>query len=108
MWDNCDSLKENKDGSIHTCHGVAYTEESNESIRSNSDIQMPKTKRRSLVTKELKLPKSKIVPHRIPPLFNNNIEIPYNNTYESALTIIWKLQRQMHSLNQSVSYRYVG
>ena len=91
-WDNFDSMKENKDGSIHTCHGVAYTEESNESARRHSDIQMTKTKRRSLVTKELELPKSKIVPHRIPPLFNNNIEIRYNSTYASALTIIWKLQ----------------
>ena len=26
-WDNFDSLKEDKEASIHTCHGVAYTEE---------------------------------------------------------------------------------
>lgn len=25
-----DSVKENKEGTIHTCHGVAYTEQSSE------------------------------------------------------------------------------
>ena len=45
-WDNFDSVKENKEGSIHTCHGVAYTEQSSETEWRKCDISNPKTERR--------------------------------------------------------------
>ena len=105
-WDNFDSLKENKDGSIHTCHGVAYTEESNETVKRNSDINMPLTKRRSVLTEKVHLPEKKFVPHKTPPLFNKENQVTYNNTYASSLTSIWRLQ--LHIYDHSVSHRDVG
>ena len=49
LWfDNFDVNKENKEGSIHTCHGVAYTESSSQTLERTSEIQMPKSSRRSL------------------------------------------------------------
>ena len=50
----------------------------------------------------------KIIPHKDPPLFNNNREVTYDDSYSTALTLIWKLQRRIHSSNQVISYRYVG
>ena len=106
-WDNFDSLKENKTGSIHTCHRVAYTEESDETMERNMDIQIPRSKRRSIDCKELDLPKMKIVPHKPATLFNEIRDLTYDDTYATALVLIWKLQSQIHSANKVVSYHYV-
>ena len=61
-WDNFDVQKENSIGSIHTTHGVAFTERSDETIERPSDVQMPRTKRRSLNVETKELPSKAIVP----------------------------------------------
>ena len=44
-WDKFDSMVENKEGSLHTCHGVAYTEKSSETVERNiDDVQVSITK----------------------------------------------------------------
>ena len=107
-WNNFDAAKENKAGSIHTTHGIAYTESSAETIERSTDIQMPKSKRRSLTVSEVNLPSKNIVPHALPRLFDKGKEVPYENTYASALPLIWKTPRQLCRSNQTVSYRYFG
>ena len=107
-WDNFDSLKENKTGPIHTCHGVAYTEKSDEAIERDFDINIPKSNRRSIDPVEIELPKKKIFPHKEPPLFDCIIPVTHDDSYTAALILIWKLPRLLHSSNQKVSYRFVG
>ena len=97
-WDNFDSLKENKDGSIHTCHGVAYTEESSDTVRRNSDINMPRTKRRSVIAEKIQLPENNIIPHKTPPLFDKENPVTYDNTFASSLSSMWRLQRKLKAL----------
>ena len=107
-WDNFDVIKENKEGSLHTCHGVAYTDESDGTIERDTSIQLTKSSRRSLVKTLQKLPEVNIIPHKLPELLKNATEHNYDGTYASFLPILWKTQRQLCSSNQSVSYRYVG
>ena len=45
---NFDQKKENSFGSIHTCHGMEFTERSGETIDRSSNVQMPRTKRRTI------------------------------------------------------------
>ena len=40
-WDNFDCKKETKEVSIHTCHGVAFQEESEQTIERNESLQVP-------------------------------------------------------------------
>ena len=95
LWyDNFDVNKENKEGSIHTCHGVAYTESSPDTEQRNVNIQLPKSSRRSLAREVVKLPVANIVPHRLPPLLKNAKEISYDRSYASLLPLLWKIQRQ--------------
>ena len=54
-WDNFDTSKETKEGSIHTCNGVAYNEETPGTMKQNDSIIIPKSKRRSLYMKQLNL-----------------------------------------------------
>ena len=108
-WDNFDSIKENKKGSIHTCHGVAFTEVSDETLERNNDVQIPNSKRRSVDTTDVELSKAKVFPHKEPQLFDNNTErTTSNHSYADSLILLWKLQRIAHKSNQVVSYRYVG
>ena len=108
-WDNFDSMVENKEGSIHTTHGVAFTEESSETIERNTDsIQVPRSKnRRSLDAKETELPNMNIVPHKLPPLLESK-DTEYDNMYASALPLIWRMQRLVNRSHQTVSHRFSG
>ncbi len=107
-WDNFDVTKENKQGSIHTCHGVAYTESSPNTVERDESIQIPKSSRRSLDKTVVELPDANVFPHKLPPLLTQANDINYDGTYASFLSLIWKIQRKICSPNQSVSYRYVG
>ena len=109
LWfDNFDVNKENKEGSIHTCHGVAYTESSSQTLERTSEIQMPKSSRRSLGKDVVELPNANIDKHKLPPLLNDAKDFDYDRSYASFLPLLWKTQRQICSSAQSVSYRYVG
>ena len=94
LWyDNFDIKKENKEGSIHTCHGVAYTESSTETLERTSDIQMPKSSRRSLGKDVVELPNANIDPHKLLLLLNDAKDIDYDRSYASFLPLLWKTQR---------------
>ena len=103
-------MVENKEGSIHTCtHGVAFTEESSETIERNTDsIQVPRSKnRQSLDAKETELPNMNIVPHKLPPSLESK-DTKYDNMYASTLPLIWRMQRLVNRSHQTVSHRFSG
>ena len=89
-WDNFDVQKENREGSLHTCHGVAYIESSAETVERNENIGIPKSSRRSLDKREVELPEANIIPHKLPPLLNKAKDLDYDNTYASFLPLMWE------------------
>ena len=95
-WDNFQSTVENKQGAVNTCHGVAYTEESSETIERNSDIEIPRTQKRSLCVTQSKLPSKNIIPYNSPTLFDDIDQGTYSDMYASTIPLIWKMQRQLH------------
>ena len=66
-WDNYDSKKENMEGGIHTCHGIAFQEESKDSIlRPENEFKKLTTsgkKTVKVVAKEF--PKVSMKPHKV-------------------------------------------
>ena len=55
-WDNFDCNKETIEGNVHTCHGVAFQEESDKSIERNLVSQVPKSKKRTISVVPVDLP----------------------------------------------------
>ena len=55
------------------------------------------------------LPCTKIDPKKLPPVFEKEDDPNhYDGTYARALSLIWRIQRQLCCANQNVSYRLVG
>ena len=53
-WDNFDAKKENMQGSIHTTHGIAYQEESTNTVRASLDITIQESKSDTYPEKSIK------------------------------------------------------
>ena len=69
-WFDC--KVENKEGSIHTTHGVCFLEKLDETVERNfDDVQLPRTGKRSLIAEKQHLPVAKIVPHKLPSSFGD-------------------------------------
>jgi hypothetical protein len=72
-WDNFDSKVENTERSIHTCHGVAFTEISPDAIiRNMNDVQVPRSKRNAVDPPKTQLSCSKIIPHKLLPTLDSD------------------------------------
>ena len=112
LWfDNFDCKVENKEGSIHTTHGVCFLEESDETVKRNFDVvQQQRTGRRSLIAVEQQLPEAKIAPHKLPPSFDESKSgmNAKSGTFADCLPLLWKMQRYLAKENQTTSYRFVG
>ena len=59
-WDNFDCKKETKEGSVHTCHGIAIQEESSQSVERNESSEVPKSKKRTVSVAPLNLLQRKL------------------------------------------------
>ena len=107
-WDNFDCKKETIEGSIHTCHGVAFQENSNgakprEELATNTPISGRKT----VSVVEHKLPKRPVKLHKEPPSLPLELTV-HNYNCSKRMLFLWKLLRFAHSTgNQSIS-RFVG
>ena len=78
-WDNFDCKKESKEGSIHTCHGVAFQEESSQSTEREDVAEVPRSKKRTVSVVPIDLSRRKVIPHKEPKSFNDMICSDYND-----------------------------
>ena len=107
-WDNFDCKKETKEVSIHTCHGVAFQEESEQTIERNESLQVPISRKRTVSVAPLHLPERKILPHKEPVQFQAFSPFEYDDYGASQILLCWKLLRQVHSGDKQEIARFVG
>ena len=79
-------------------------------MRYYDEVQIERTGRRSLRAEEQHLPEAKIVPHKLPPSFDDSKSgmNAKSGTFADSLPLIWKMQRHVNKDNQITSYRFVG
>ena len=96
-------------GTIHNTHGVVYQEESVEAIRREYFVDIPRSKRRTIVSSNQKLNHRKITTKTEPPLFGSTqCSIPSTETKEGCLKLtVWKIVRQVNMVDQTIP-RYKG
>ena len=107
-WDNFDCKKETTEGSIHTCHGIACQEMSdNAKPREELDTNTPISGCKTVKLANLSSPKRAIRLHKEPPSLLLELTRHRFNCSKRML-FLWKLLRLAHSTgNQSIS-RFVG
>ena len=71
-WDNFDCKEENTEGSLHTTHGTAYQEETENCIRQSTEIEVERSNRGSVTIEPMQLEKREIVPHKIRACLQNS------------------------------------
>ena len=59
-WDNFDCNKETKEGSIHTCHGVAFQEEFEQTSCRDEAVEVVRSKKRTVSVLPHVLPRQKL------------------------------------------------
>ena len=90
-WDNFDCSKETKEGSIHTCHGVALQEESEQTLCRDEAIEMVRSKKRTVSVLPHVLSRGEITPQKEPGLFSGNATFTYDSTLANRVLLSWKL-----------------
>ena len=107
-WDNFDVKKETIQGSLHTTHGIAFQEKSPTNLDRNTDIEIPRSNKKSITYQPLQLSQGKIVPHKNPQLFDAAVNQEYNGHFADDVILVWNAKRRILSKSlQSVS-RFVG
>ena len=107
-WDNFDCNKETIEGSLHTCHGVAFQEESAESMERNQVFKVPESKKRTISVVPVDLPKRKVTPHKEPASFRGTSTYKYDHTDARRILLCWNLLRQAYSVTSQSISRFVG
>ena len=110
-WDNSDYKKENKQGSIHTTHGIAFQEPSpHTQVVDRLNLSVERSGRKSITPQTSELPAPFVNPYKPPATFKSSDMVlpPTNcaNTAENAL-FLWSLQRMLNSSKQLIP-RFVG
>ena len=101
-WDNFDCVKEIANGSIHTCHGVAYQQESSASIQRLDQAQVQNSKKRTIPMVDDELPKVTIVPKKEPPKLDAIIDSSFDSSASERIITLWEtLRRVKHRCNTS-------
>ena len=59
--------KETKEGSVHTCHGVAFQEDSDGCMKRDETLEVPVSKKRTISVVPQFPRKVKEIPHKEPP-----------------------------------------
>ena len=106
-WDNFDCNKETIEGSIHTCHGIAFQEQSDESKERNQVLQVPKSNKRTISVVPVDLLNRKITPHREPKSFSGTSTFEYNASDAFRILMCWNLLRQAYSATNQTISRFV-
>ena len=107
-WDNFDCKKESLAGSIHTCHGIAFQEESGQSkSREELAISIPSSGRKTVSVIPQRLPKKSIKPHTEPKHLPLDLSKNYDFHFKRMLNL-WKMLRVAHSSGNQLLPRFVG
>ena len=108
-WDNCDVKKENKSGSIHTTHGIAFQEPSQRSKQVES-ISIQRSGRKSITPQNVELPTPVVIPHKPPSKFKStDALLPTIECRASAEDALfnWVIKR-ISNMNKQLVPRFVG
>ena len=106
-WDNFDCTKENAKGSVHTTHGIAFQEISeNTVIHEKTGIERSGKKTPTVLPCEL--PVININPKRLPTALTMKSEVSSNNDKSKELLFLWKTQRRIHKGELQLIPRFVG
>ena len=70
-WNNFDCKKETKEGSAHTCHGIAFQEEFSQSAERDESSEVPRSKKRTVSVAPFNLPQRKKISHKEPAQFQS-------------------------------------
>ena len=108
-WDNFDCLKEIASGSIHTCHGVAFQQESSASMQRVEQTQVQNSQRRTVLLADNELPKVTIVPRKEPPKLDAIIDSSYDSNASERILVVRKTLRRFSSMERKQAIpRFVG
>ncbi len=109
-WDNFDCKKETMEGSIHTCHGIAFQEQSADSIiRDDLQLSILDSGCKTVKVQEQELRKVSIQPHKEPVLLASPPHERQKYEDKSArMLFLWKLLRTAHSFGDQKISRFVG
>ena len=107
-WDNFHCNKETIEGSVHKCHGVAFQEESAESMERNQVFKVPESKKMTISVVPVDLPKRKVTPHKEPASFHGTSTYKYDDTDARRVLLCWNLLRQAYSVTSQSILRLVG
>ena len=108
-WDNFDCNKETKEGSIHTCHGIAFQEESEQTQHRDETMEVVRSKQRTVTVLPHVLPRRKILPHKEPNLFPGNPTFTCDTTFANDVLFSWKLLRHIYgAADQQTVLRFIG
>ena len=111
-WDNFDTNIETASGagSIHNTPGIVFQEQSKSTITRDTNVSIPKSKRRSITTQEEYHHSTTINPKAEPPSFAESIAINVEQETEEKcnnLLLLWKSARYLCSADQ-LNPRFVG
>ena len=111
-WDNFDRNIETASGagSIHNTPGIVFQEQSKSTITRDTNVSIPKSKRRSITTQEEYHHSTPINPKAEPPSFAESIAIHVEQETEEKcnnLLLLWKSARYLCSADQ-LNSRFVG
>lgn len=82
-------------GSIHTTHGIAYQEESADTVRAPLHITIQQFKRKTVDFNPMPLSTRKIKPYTNPPAFNGDEELSLGISQVEKLFLLWRMMRQV-------------
>ena len=90
-WDNFDRNIETVSGagSIHNTPGIVFQEQSKSTITCDTNVSIPKSKRRSITTQEEYHHSTTINPKAEPPSFAESIAIHVEQETEESVTIYY-------------------
>ena len=103
-----DIKKDNAQGSLHTTHSVAYREESVNCIKVNTEMAIPKSKRRSVVSQPHQLSVRKVDPRKEPALFEQLDSMDTEKLLPEMIVLLWKIMRRVFNSSPQCIHRFVG
>ena len=90
-WDNFDCKKETTEGSIHTCHGIAFQEMS-DNAKPREELDTPTSGRKTVKVANHSLPTREFRPHKEPPSLPLELTRHRFNCSKRML-FLWKVLR---------------
>ena len=113
-YDNFDVKKEDKNGGLHTTHGVCFQEEvvGQTKRREDTGINLEPSGNRTVNIEEKERPTRKVVKHFNPTICESNpvaASSSLPSTENSSKCILtWKLSRTVHARDEQIIPKFVG